>query len=51
VSDDPSRYWLGIEEPFPWLLCGLFSAGGIALAALGAFVAIEVIDGFGKFCQ
>ena len=17
--DDPSRYWLGIEEPFPWL--------------------------------
>ncbi|AEL19953.1 hypothetical protein SEA_TAPIOCA_25 [Mycobacterium phage Tapioca] len=33
MSDDPSRYWLGVEKPFPWVGLGVGLLGGVVLAA------------------
>lgn len=44
-------HWWYIERPFPWLLVTGFAVGGVVLSAVGALVAIEIIDGVEKLCQ
>jgi len=36
--DDPSRYWLGIEEPVPWLPIAIYAVPVLLVAGVIAWV-------------